>query len=670
MIRYYAFSMTVTVAILGAAGERDASASCSRNTSDLTYCGGPLLATSTSGPTFVPVFWGPNVNTTIGNTIVPFLQGMLRSNYLSWLQEYEPSGGAYNGLLNGSVDLTEGNPWVITPSQNYGSTVTQSQIVSELGVQLGNRVLPAPTATTLYILVFPPGVDPSSNNCGSDTGYHNQGSANGFSFYYAVFPDPSNPRCARNVPGITNNSVQQFEVHLSHEVVEAMTDSAPESGWASSNTNNPSDDGEIGDLCEDTIAGAASFVDPVTQTQFFGQYEFNNDLEMESNEVYDVGYTSLFPTGWNQNDCYTPRFRDVPQETVNVPFDSTQRFPSGAFRGAIGETRLTDFARIYNSSGQIGIDMFANDAVVGRGGFTFEQNWGAPGTQGSFFSDMPFFAGDFDGDGFTDIEDAWNAGGCIALDVHRNTQTQIFTQVSQAGLGTCFAQGYWSDRWYWVAGDFNGDGKTDIATIWGAGTAEGQIIDLHLSTGILATGQGFTQVSGAATHQGATATDGLPPLNSTWLAGDVNGDGLTDLIEIYEVSDSDIEAQSVVFHLNAGLCTATSCTPNGNAFGTPVFATYGGQFKGNQWVAADFDGNGTTDFTQAFPDLMSSALTSVDVFLTDGSITPSHQRWAQGLTGWNARTVSVGDVDGNGTPDLFFAFASGSQTVIDTYLKQ
>ncbi|MEU9985516.1 hypothetical protein AB0E10_01710, partial [Streptomyces sp. NPDC048045] len=70
--------------------------------------------------------------------------------------------------------------------------------------------------------------------------------------------------------------------------------------------------------------------------------------------------------------------------------------------------------------------------------------------------------------------------------------------------------GGWIDSAKWVSGDFNGDGKTDIAAIWNNGGT-------NTLTVSLSTGKSFTR-SHWATNAGGWAD------STQWLGGDFNGD--------------------------------------------------------------------------------------------------------------------------------------------------
>ncbi|MBI3162982.1 MAG: hypothetical protein HYZ23_10745, partial [Chloroflexi bacterium] len=68
---------------------------------------------------------------------------------------------------------------------------------------------------------------------------------------------------------------------------------------------------------------------------------------------------------------------------------------------------------------------------------------------------------DFNGDGKTDAAKAFNDGGIASIDVHLSTGSS-FQMVRWATK-----QGGYSDNQKWFTGDFNGDGKTDVAKVWG-----------------------------------------------------------------------------------------------------------------------------------------------------------------------------------------------------------
>ncbi len=634
---------------------------CSHTGTNLNYCGGNLLATSNAGVVFVPVLWGNNGDPTTWADIPGYYSALAASNYLSWLSEYIPPSSPFGGV--GKASVLNNMEYPITPF-NKGTGLSQTAIVTEIGQQIKANKLPAPQSNYLYMIHFSQGV----LECAGNTGYHNTGTASGFTFAFAVIPDHSpTSNCLRNVQGVPNNYLDQFEVHISHEVAESIIDPDGSGGWNSANTNNPSSDGENGDTCEDQIAGGATFVNPSDQSVHFGQYLWDNSLTASS-EPYFVGpiFGPDNPTlpAFYQNSCYTPRFRALTEATTtaNPQFDASQSFLVGDFAGKGRD----DIARVSNSLSLIRIDVFANTATGNTGnGYAAPANWDN-GSQGSFASDMPFFVGHFSAvEGPEDIADAWNNGGCIALDIHENMGAKSFLLTSQAGQGNCYAHGIWNDRWHWVAGDFNGDGLTDIATIWseGSSTSNQEVIDLHLATGSVAQFTGFTDVPSAATNQGPAASDGLPPTSEQWFAGDVDGDGLADLVSVSPQNGINY----AFVHKNLGACSSssTSCRTTA-AFSDALVQHLGVVHPGAYFVSGDFDNDGEMDLAEIFidpqqPANATSTVASVDVFRTQSTIKGNpllgtiiaQERWGQWISPWiQGSKLFAADMNNDGRIDI------------------
>ena len=174
-------------------------------------------------------------------------------------------------------------------------------------------------------------------------------------------------------------------------------------------------------------------------------------------------------------------------------------------------------------------------------------------------------AGDFNGDGHTDIAVVDGGGGRIGVTVHSGVsvllgngdgtfQSQVFYPVS----------GYWPDSI--VAGDFNGDGRIDLA-VADQGNAFRGLPDPSEVSVLLGNGDGSfgTEVDYPV---------GARPLSL--VAGDFNGDARTDL------ATADTSSNSVSVLLGEG--DGTFVDPS--QFATTPQATP---------VVADVNGDGTDD---------------------------------------------------------------------------
>lgn len=134
-------------------------------------------------------------------------------------------------------------------------------------------------------------------------------------------------------------------------------------------------------------------------------------------------------------------------------------------------------------------------------------------------------AGDFNGDGRTDLVQQWNRNGLLEVLPIWATATGLASDGNWFATGLDFNAGPDGTPGLLV-GDFNGDGKSDLVTQWNnAGT-------LHVMP-IYSTGVGFVKGAWYNTQQGfASGHGGTPNLRT----GDVDGDGRTDLIQMWKRS--------------------------------------------------------------------------------------------------------------------------------------
>lgn len=231
----------------------------------LTYYGGKLLDNVTLVGVFVDDF-------PFAKEMSAYLDWYTTSDLLTELQEYNVSGTGTHLTdvplpLFGSVPTpTPPPPPVPTncppgcaPANQIGiphlmqimrhkkrvakggHLVTDSDLQYFLAQSIGNKLLPPPTASMLYVVFLPDGVSVQmggDESCVVFCGYHNAFMSTDGEIYYAMLPFPS---CSGCLGGLS--ALDALTSVTSHEISEAITDAVPGTGWYD-NTN-----GEIGDIC-------------------------------------------------------------------------------------------------------------------------------------------------------------------------------------------------------------------------------------------------------------------------------------------------------------------------------------------------------------------------------------------------------------------------------------
>lgn len=326
-----------------------------------------------------------------------------------------------------------------------------------------------------------------------------------------------------------------------------------------------------------------------------------------------------------------------PEETKDEPASIQQaanaRRPCDGVRtvpGDFNNDHITDVAVIHGFAGSGGtftIDVLISD---GHGHFTPSRWMSKP--QG--FTPGTFVAGDFDNDGWTDIAFAWNDWGYVSIDVYLNTGGS-FTQTRWVTQDGGFIPGSDSE---FVAGDFDGNGRLDIAMPFNDGGSASINVyrnygDYHL-------------------YNSAWGRGGGAYLGNSWLAGDFNGDRRPDLAYVF----NDNNQSSVDMYTNTG-----------SSFSQSRWATnLGAITDGQRWRAADFDGDHLPDLLHVWNDW---GYVQMDVF--SGATPGSSVTYYRGpATFPTFPHFAVGDFDNRSQADVALIFDADGALEADAYINK
>jgi hypothetical protein len=230
-----------------------------------------------------------------------------------------------------------------------------------------------------------------------------------------------------------------------------------------------------------------------------------------------------------------------------------------------------------------------------------------------------WMTGDFNGDGKTDLVYIYPGGYIDTFLSKGNGTYEEKSELIEAGFN--------STEGAWEVGDFNGDGKTDLAYI-----LPGGYIDTFLS-------------KGNGTYE--EVIEHLEGFNSTggqWFTGDFNGDGKTDLLYIYPGGYLDT-------FFSKGNGTYTETIEHLEGFNT----------TGGQWFTGDFNGDGKTDLLYIYPGGY------LDTFFSKGNGT--YTETIEHREGFDSSSGQwfTGDFNGDGKTDLAYIYPGG---YIDTFLSK
>jgi hypothetical protein len=356
--------------------------------------------------------------------------------------------------------------------------------------------------------------------------------------------------------------------------------------------------------------------------------------------------------------------------------DETHQIAFGDFNGD-GKTDLLYIAR---SSGQ-------NSGIAisgGAGPYVDSQTW-ASNYLGIAWHSGTYnpIVGDFSGDGKADILLQRQAQGDHYL-LHANAQGQ-FTAINQTLPFNHSGQIWSADGHRIVAGDFNGDAKSDV-----------------FLQSVTRSGLNAVFLAGAAgTFGGAQQTWTNIHIGFNWSlqnavvhAGDFNGDGKADLFVQAKpdvvIIDYDVPFPVLAYRAGSfGVANAKAANGNGEIFYTPALQIWSRNHLGADWsavnyeaVVGDFDGDGRADIVlqgkkagalnSLFQSSSSGQFTTADA-LTDNTIRNAtgdlYRLHAANFGGTPSESGSLQAKTSAGTSSVAWNGAAffGNETVVYTY---
>lgn len=241
--------------------------------------------------------------------------------------------------------------------------------------------------------------------------------------------------------------------------------------------------------------------------------------------------------------------------------------------------------------------------------------------------------GDFNADGATDIGYIYNNSGKVNIDVYLST-------------GKTFKRASWyagTKNWQtgqFVGGDYNGDGISDIASVY---SDSGRIaIDSYLS-----------DKNSFALHSTYTSTDPYDQ-KAQVLSGDINGDGIADIV--YASNDSGKIGLKI--YLGHGATFAKSAS---------LSVSSGTWTNEGRLYTGDFNDDGLTDLAWVYND---AGKVGINLYISDGNTLRQSNVKISDLTWTNDALFSFSDYNGDGKTDIAWFFNNSGKTSAQVLISQ
>ncbi|WP_250005393.1 trypsin-like serine protease [Actinoplanes sp. M2I2] len=332
------------------------------------------------------------------------------------------------------------------------------------------------------------------------------------------------------------------------------------------------------------------------------------------------------------------------RDAVETRVDDLTAWIRGIAPGGLAQDHREDATLVYAySTGAVGPFTFttaATGAMTARNGFKSPD--GAYNT-----AKMKVLRGDFNGDAIVD-QAVFNsaANGMLSLDTFLARADGTYSGPLRSWTSTGFGS---YDRLRLTSGDYNGDGRTDIAGFYNYSDK---------SIGL------FTWTARADGGFGVPAASWRNPPTPYWgeiarmkvFSGDFNGDGRADIGSFYKNTDNSVVLYSWTANPSGGFPAPARGWSAAAGWGDTERMTI---------VAGDFNGDGLGDvagfYLYAVGDLAMLTFTAKP----DGSFASPFASWKSSTSSWGSwdRTrFTAGDFNGDGRDDVaaLYGYSDGS----------